>query len=104
MAAGQNAHTSTKMVEEVYAFNEKARIHETLKGLNIELSDSARSVLSIYREYGNDIYGTLMQSDHGKYLAAIGFADDIRTASDIDSVPIVPVMEQTVIKKKLTYA
>ena len=37
MAAGQNAHASTKMVEEVYAYNEKIRIHETLKGLDIEL-------------------------------------------------------------------
>ena len=37
MAAGQNAHTSTKMVEEVYAFNEKKRIHEGLKELDIEL-------------------------------------------------------------------
>ncbi len=37
MAAGQNAHASTKMVEEVYAYNEKARIHEGLKELDIEL-------------------------------------------------------------------
>ena len=37
MAAGQNAHTSTKMVEQVYAHNEKKRIHEGLKGLDIEL-------------------------------------------------------------------
>ena len=73
------------------------------KKLNLELTDSARTVLSVYREYGNDIYGTLMQSEHGKYLISIGFADDIKTASEIDSVPIVPVLEQTVIKKKLTY-
>jgi 2-phosphosulfolactate phosphatase len=70
---------------------------------NIELTDSARSVLSIYREYGQNIYGTLMQSEHGKYLSSIGFADDIKIASVIDSVPIVPVLEQTVIKKKLSY-
>lgn len=37
MAAGQNAHMSTKMVEQVYAYNEKKRIHEGLKGLDIEL-------------------------------------------------------------------
>ena len=37
MAAGQNAHVSTKMVEEVYAYNEKIRIHEALKELDIEL-------------------------------------------------------------------
>jgi 2-phosphosulfolactate phosphatase len=70
---------------------------------NIELTDSARTVLSDYETYGEDIYGTLALSDHGKYLASIGFSEDIKTASMIDSVPIVPVLEQTVIKKKLSY-
>ena len=70
---------------------------------NLELTDSARTVLSVYREYGHDIYGTLTQSEHGKYLATIGFSEDILTASEVDSVPIVPILEQTVIKKKLTY-
>jgi 2-phosphosulfolactate phosphatase len=69
---------------------------------NLELTDSARTVLSDYESFGNDIFGTLMLSDHGKYLASIGFADDIKTASMIDSVPIVPVMEQTVIKKVIS--
>jgi 2-phosphosulfolactate phosphatase len=70
---------------------------------NLELTDSARTVLSVHREYGDDILGTLMQSEHGKYLLSIGFEEDIKTASQIDSVPIVPVLEQTVIKKKLSY-
>lgn len=71
------------------------------KQREIELTDSARTVLSIAKEYGSDILGTLQQSDHGKYLTSIGFADDIVTSSQVDSVPIVPVMEQTVIKKKI---
>lgn len=37
MAAGQMGHTSTKMAEEVYAYNEKKRIHEGLKNVDIEL-------------------------------------------------------------------
>lgn len=37
MAAGQAGHTSTKMVEQVYAYNEQLRIHEGLKELDIEL-------------------------------------------------------------------
>ena len=70
---------------------------------NIELTDSARTVLSDYESYGQDIYGTLNLSDHGKYLTSIGFAEDIVTASQLDSVPIVPVLEQSVIKKKISY-
>lgn len=37
MAAGQMGHTSTKMAEEVYAYNEKKRIHEGLKNVDIDL-------------------------------------------------------------------
>ena len=72
-------------------------------GISFELSDGAGAALSLLSEYGNDPYTTLRESDHGKYLDSIGFEDDIRTSSEVDSVPIVPVLEQTVIKKKLTY-
>lgn len=37
MAAGQAGHTSRRMVEEVYAYEEAQLIHEGLKGLDIEL-------------------------------------------------------------------
>ncbi|MFI5263451.1 MAG: 2-phosphosulfolactate phosphatase [Candidatus Kapaibacterium sp.] len=77
------------------------KLSEKIPG--IELTDSARTVLSDYQSYGDDIYHTLSISDHGKYLSTIGFADDIVTASKIDSVPIVPVLEQSVIKKKISY-
>lgn len=69
----------------------------------LELTDSARTVLSIAKEYGSNILKTLQDSDHGKYLTSIGFAEDIVTASVIDSTPIVPVLEQNAIKKKLTF-
>ena len=70
---------------------------------NIELTDSARTVLSDYESFGKDIYGTMMMSDHGKYLESIGFAGDIKIASKVDSVPIVPVLEQTAIKRIISF-
>lgn len=70
----------------------------------LELTDSARTVISDYESYGDDILGTLLISDHGKYLVSIGFEEDIRTASEVDSVPIVPVLEQTAIKRSLVLA
>ena len=69
-----------------------------------QLSDSARAALSVYHEYGSDIYRTLLESDHGRNLIELGFEEDIRVASQIDSVPLVPVLEQTAIKKKLIYS
>jgi 2-phosphosulfolactate phosphatase len=68
---------------------------------DVELTDSARSVLSISKEYKKEILQTLQGSDHGKYLTSIGFGDDIITASAVDSVPIVPVLVGTAIKKKI---
>ncbi len=69
----------------------------------LQLTDSARTVISIANEYGSNILQTLQQSDHGQYLTSIGFADDIVTASQLDSVPLVPVLEQTVIKRKIVF-
>ncbi|MFI5202688.1 MAG: 2-phosphosulfolactate phosphatase, partial [Candidatus Kapaibacterium sp.] len=68
------------------------------------LSDSARAALSVSRQYGSDIYKTLIESDHGRNLIELGFEADILAASQIDSVPLVPVLEQTVIKKKLIFS
>lgn len=69
-----------------------------------KLSDSARAALSIYHQFGTDIYKTLRESEHGRILAELGYEDDIRLASEIDVIPLVPVLEQTAIKKKLIYS
>ncbi|MEO6939907.1 MAG: 2-phosphosulfolactate phosphatase [Candidatus Kapaibacterium sp.] len=71
---------------------------------NIVPTDSARAALSVYYQYGQDILRTLRESDHGKALIEMGFEDDVRIASLIDSVPLVPVLEQTAIKKKLIFS
>jgi 2-phosphosulfolactate phosphatase len=70
----------------------------------MKLSDSARAALSVYHQYGSDIYRTLVDSDHGQHLLELGFEQDIRAASQIDSVPLVPVLEQNAIKKKLIFS
>jgi len=70
----------------------------------MQLSDSARAALSVYHEYGSDIYRTLLDSDHGRTLIELGFEKDILAASQIDSVPLVPVLERDAIKKKLVFS
>ncbi len=67
------------------------------------LSDGARAALSVYQHYGSDIYRTLRESDHGQRLIELGFEADILAASQLDSVPLVPLLEQMAIKKKLTF-
>lgn len=69
----------------------------------LQWTDGAHAALAAYRVYGSDIYHTLRHSDHGEYLASIGFEEDIMTASLVDSVPLVPVLEHSSIKKKIQY-
>jgi len=71
---------------------------------NANLGDASRAALSIYNDFGRDIFKTLRESEHGKILADLGFEEDIRIASEIDSMPLVPVLEQTAIKKKLIFS
>jgi hypothetical protein len=68
------------------------------------MSDSARAALSIYQHYGSDIYRTLRESDHGQHLIELGFEADILAASQLDSVALVPLLEQMAIKKKLIFS
>lgn len=67
-------------------------------------TDSAKAALSVFHQYGSDIYRTLRESDHGQVLAGLGFEEDIQVASEIDTVPLVPVLEQTAIKKRLIFS
>jgi 2-phosphosulfolactate phosphatase len=73
------------------------------KGQSIELTDGAKTAISLYREFGSDLFATLRGSDHGAILASLGFEEDIRIAASVDTVPIVPIVEQSVIKKKIRY-
>ncbi len=68
------------------------------------LNDAALGSLSVYAQYGKDIYKTLRTSEHGMHLAELGFEDDIKVAAEIDSMPLVPVLEQTAIKKRLIFS
>lgn len=70
----------------------------------IKYTDSARAALSVFHQYGGDIYKTLSESDHGQVLVSLGLEEDIRISSEIDSVPLVPVLEQTAIKKRLIFS
>jgi 2-phosphosulfolactate phosphatase len=70
------------------------------KEVTTELSDSARASLMLYRSFGRSILKMLKTSDHGQYLAEIGFEDDLKLCAAIDSVPALPVLSGTVIKLK----
>jgi 2-phosphosulfolactate phosphatase len=77
-------------------------IHKLLEGdsAQIDMSDSARASLLLYRNLGRSLPKLLKTCDHGLYLTEIGFADDLKICGAVDSVPVLPVLSGTVIKLK----
>ncbi|MBI4417554.1 MAG: 2-phosphosulfolactate phosphatase [Ignavibacteriales bacterium] len=64
----------------------------------VELTDASLAALSLYKSFGRSVKKMLKNTDHGKYLMEIGFSKDIDLCSEIDFIPIVPVLSGTVIK------
>jgi 2-phosphosulfolactate phosphatase len=68
------------------------------KSTEIDMSDSARASHLLYKNLGRTLPKLLKTSDHGRYLAEIGFVDDLKVCGAVDSVPVLPVLVGTVIK------
>ena len=59
---------------------------------NLRLNDAASLALLLYQNSRTKIRETIEQGEHGKYLASIGFASDIAIASEVDSIPVLPLL------------
>jgi 2-phosphosulfolactate phosphatase len=70
------------------------------ESINVELSDSAKAAYAISKSFGRSILKMLKNSEHGKYLIELGFAEDLKICAQIDSVPVLPILMGTVIKLK----
>jgi 2-phosphosulfolactate phosphatase len=66
--------------------------------VDLELSDSAKAARAIHKSFGRSILKMLKNTEHGKYLMEIGFAEDLKICAAVDSVPVLPIMSGTVIK------
>lgn len=78
-------------------------IIQTLKeneSLELDLSDSAKAAVALFKSFGRSILKMLKTSEHGQYLMEIGFAEDLKICAQVDSVPVLPMMNGTVIKLK----
>lgn len=68
------------------------------KKYSLELSDASRAAAALYKGLGRSTLKLLKLSDHGQYLAEIGFGADLKLCAAVDSVPVVPTQQGTVIK------
>lgn len=68
--------------------NQLAAVHK----LDVELNDAGSLALLLYRTNKSAIRQAIAQGEHGRFLASIGFGRDVEIATDVDSMPILPVL------------
>jgi len=69
-----------------------------IEGLALELTDAAQAALALQKAFGKSIFKMLKSTEHGKLLTEIGMGDDLKVCAEVDSVPVLPVLNGTVIK------
>ncbi len=69
-----------------------------IEGLKLELTDAAQAALALQKAFGKSILKLLKSTEHGKLLTEIGMGDDLKVCAEVDSVPVLPILNGTVIK------
>ena len=65
---------------------------------DVDTEDAGLTTLILYKNYKKSILGMLKKSQHGQYLMSIGFEEDLKVCSSVDSVPVVPVVSGLVVR------
>jgi 2-phosphosulfolactate phosphatase len=61
--------------------------------VHTDLGDAASLALLLYRTNSTAICKAIQQGEHGRLLQSLDFGHDVVTAADVDSMPVVPVMQ-----------
>jgi 2-phosphosulfolactate phosphatase len=56
------------------------------------LNDAASLAQLLYRSNKTALRQTIEQGEHGRYLSSIGFSHDVVGASEVDSLPVLPIL------------
>jgi 2-phosphosulfolactate phosphatase len=59
----------------------------------IDQNDASSLALLLYRTNEDSIRETIADGEHGRFLSSIGFADDVNTASAVDSTSVLPILQ-----------
>lgn len=68
--------------------------------VTVALDDGAYAATALDAAFGRNVLKMLRNTDHGKYLIGIGFAEDLPVCAHIDSIPVIPVLSGSVIRMK----
>jgi 2-phosphosulfolactate phosphatase len=66
------------------------------------LDDASMAAVALDKNFGKSILKMLKTSEHGKYLAEIGFGDDLKVCASIDSIDVLPLLGGNVMRDQKT--
>lgn len=73
-------------------------ISKVMERTEVDTEDAGLTALILYKNSKRSILGMMKKSMHGKYLISIGFEEDLKYCSGVDSVPIVPIVSGLVVR------
>jgi 2-phosphosulfolactate phosphatase len=91
-------HENRFCLEDALAAGKLLNRMATRHGGELILDDAGRAAVSLDRSLGKNLDRVLRTSEHGRFLAEIGFAADLDVCGAVDSVPVLPLMAGNVIK------
>ena len=65
---------------------------------SVDIDDGAKAAVALDQTFGKSILKMLKEADHGRYLTEIGFSEDLKLCSQVDSVPVLPLLSGNIIK------
>jgi phosphosulfolactate phosphohydrolase-like enzyme len=64
----------------------------TRHGKPVTINDAGSLALLLFESNNAAIKQTIFQGEHARFLASIGFERDVDVSSEIDTVPVLPVL------------
>ena len=64
----------------------------------LDRSDSAVAAETLWKSFGKNLPKLLKSCEHGRFLAGIGFGDDLVYCASVDTVPVLPQLFGNVIR------
>jgi 2-phosphosulfolactate phosphatase len=64
----------------------------------LALCDAALAAKALYRASNRNILRMVRQSEEGRYLDSLGFGDDLRYCAGLDTIPVLPLLDDNVLR------
>jgi len=63
--------------------------------VEMELNDAASLALLLFRTNSRALKQTIAKGEHGRFLKKLGFDADVELATEIDALPVLPVLKES---------